>query len=305
MFYRHDYNTSSPIAYVGRIPIFAVTILVATFVAGAILARIGLSLNPWSWMFWPTDGSRLHEALGGLLLYIVSSVSAPITAWWVFDMVFLYIFGKELEQHLGHSRFIAFYLCLYFITPLLCFGLFWTVSNLSISFYLFGPANLLFGFFGASNPANLAIFIAFAAVYPNAQLLLGVPAKFWAWGLLVFQLFNWQSIYTLGAPGIFLPLNALGIGAVCTFLFAWFMMRGRYQLNAAIEWIPRPALIRRRFRKARSADHNATATRDPHSIIDPLLEKISHGGLSSLSYAERKRLDRARSELLKRTSKDP
>jgi len=300
MFYRHDYNASSPITYVGRIPIFAVTIIVATYVVGAILARLGLFPNTWisfwTWVSWLSEGSWLHAAIGALLFYIANTLGAPITGWWVLDMVFLYIFGKELEQHLGRLRFTFFYLGLYFVAPLVYIGLLLLRGSLE-------PASGLM-LLAPNNPANLAVFIAFAAVYPNAQLLLGVPAKFWAWGLLAFKLFNWQSIYTLGLPGRIIPLNDLGIAVFSTFLFAWFMMRGRYQLSAVMEWIPRPVLIGRRFRKARSAGLKVTADPDPHTIIDPLLEKITRDGLSSLSYAERRRLDRARADLLNKSRKD-
>ncbi len=306
MFYRHEYSALSPITYIGKIPVFSVTILVAVFVSGAVLARVGL-FPDWMSLISLTsswfDASPLHNVFGALLIYTALTVGSPITLWWVLDMIFLYIFGKELEQHLGHRLFILVYLALYFIAP---------VVGLGLSF-AFGGGQALSGWFilasflALNNPANLAVFVAFAAVYPNAQLLGGVPAKFWAWGLIAFELLNVHSIYSGGmqmqvvqAVGILNSFNILAIAAISSFFLAWFLMRGRYQLEAALETVPRPNLFKSRFGKGRARIIERDANTDPHSIIDPLLEKISRTGLSSLTSAERQSLDNARADLMRR-----
>jgi hypothetical protein len=51
----------------------------------------------------------------------------------------------------------------------------------------------------------------------------------------------------------------------------------------------------------RSAPRTADSE-DIDSLVDPLLEKISKHGINSLTASERRTLDRARNQLLKKTT---
>jgi len=51
----------------------------------------------------------------------------------------------------------------------------------------------------------------------------------------------------------------------------------------------------------RSAPRRVVEPEDVHVSIDPLLEKISKSGINSLTASERKALDRARNQLLKKS----
>lgn len=264
-----------PITWVGRVPVFATTILVALHVASMVVVTLLLASGAQSALAKLTfdSGAVLHNLeLWRCLTYAFVNPPDP---WFILALVMLYIFGRDVEQHLGRNGFIRLYL----------------------GFLLLGPslltaAGLATGrdFTLAQGWANFAVFIAFAALYPNAQLIFGITAKVFAW--------------------VFLGINALQLVAMrgwpemtvllATSTLAWYAIRHQGTLNLDFLARLRPAPPRARPPKLRILPPPQELPDDPHGLIDPILEKISRGGLASLTRREREQLERARAALLEK-----
>ena len=197
----------------------------------------------------------------------------PPDPWFIISLVMLYIFGRDVEQYLGRRGFVRLYL----------------------GFLLLGPSLLLAASLVTGQPyalaqswANFAIFLAFAALYPNAQLIFQIPAKVFAWvllGISVLQLLagrQWPEMLVL----------------LATAFLAYYAIRHGSALNLDFISRLRPVSRRGKAPRLRVVKNPDDEPVDPHRIIDPLLEKISRDGLASLTRREREQLERARSVLL-------
>jgi hypothetical protein len=195
----------------------------------------------------------------------------------VFDMLYLAWFGREVEKFFGRKKFLLLFAGIYLLPPLIFTALTpWVNANLA-------------GEFGA-----LAVFVAFAALYPNVPLFLNVLAK-WAAVILV---------------GIF------SLMAVAQRQWDWFMAiwiaNGfslafvRYQQGRLV--LPRLRLPSRqpKLRVLPDLEKKLTAAKvvkeDSMAEVDALLDKIAQSGMASLTPKERAKLDKARDDLMRRES---
>ena len=196
-------------------------------------------------------------------------VNAP-DPWFIIALVMLYIFGRDVEQHLGRSGFVRLYLAFILLGP----------SLLTVASLLTGHDYVLTHCW-----ANFAVFLAFAALYPNALLLLQIPAKLFAWvilGISVLQLLamrQWPEMFVL----------------LSTAALAWYAMRHGSLINLHFLSRLRPFTSGPQLKIVRPTKET---TADPRTTIDEILDKISRQGLSSLSKSERTRLERARAQLI-------
>jgi membrane associated rhomboid family serine protease len=262
-----------PITWVGRLPVYATTIIVALYVAAMIGVALALALGADAFLASLTfdTGAVLRDLeLWRCLTY--AFVNAP-DPWFIVALVMLYIFGRDVEQFLGRTGFVRLYL----------------------AFLLLGPSLLLAASLATGHDyrlghswANFAVFIAFASLYPGALLLFQIPAKIFAGvllGIVVLQLLpgrQWPEMTVL----------------LSTSFLAWYAMRHGTALNLDFLARLRPAIPRGRRPKLRVVRDPEEEAVDPHRIIDPLLEKISRHGLASLTRREREQLERARAVLL-------
>ena len=264
-----------PITWFGRVPVYATTIIVALYVACMIGVAVALASGAegiLAKLTFNTADVLRHGEIWRCLTYAFVNPPDP---WFIISLVMLYIFGRDVEQYLGRKGFIRLYL----------------------GFLLLGPSLLLAASLVTAQPfalaqsyANFAVFLAFAALYPNAQLLFQITAKVFAWvflGLSILQLLagrQWPEMLVLLATA-FLAYYAIRHGAA---LNLDFMSR----LRPVSHRTKRP-----RLRVVKNPDDEPV---DPHRIIDPLLEKISRDGLASLTRREREQLERARTVLLEK-----
>ena len=262
-----------PITWVGRLPVYATTIIVALYVASMIGVALALASGAGNFLESQlafNSGAVLHDLqLWRCVTYAFVNEPDP---WFILALVMLYIFGRDVEQYLGRTGFVRLYIAFLLLGP----------SLLLAATLATGQAYLL-----GHSWANFAVFLAFAAIYPNAQLLFQIPAKVFALvflGIFILQLLadrRWVEMTVL----------------LSTAFLAWYAMRHGAALRLDFLSRLRPVNRGRRpkLRVVRSPEDEPV---DPHRIIDPLLDKISRHGLSSLTRREREQLERARAVLL-------
>ncbi|MDQ6622722.1 MAG: rhomboid family intramembrane serine protease [Verrucomicrobiota bacterium] len=269
-----------PVTYVGRYPVDVTTILVAvhsiaaiiacflTAAGGAILARL---------IF---DSSRV---LGSGAFWQIASyafVHFPSSLlWFVVEMYMLFAFGREVERFIGRRSFIILYLVLLVAPTLLL-----TLAGGLMRTELHGSGLL-----------HLGIFVAFATIYPSVEMMmLRVPMKWIAMVLVAIGMLvalsarDWSSIIALGATAAiaFVFIRSRGVGSEMEW---WTNLKARFQPKPKFQVVPR------------TSPRRTVEPEDVYDSIDPLLEKISKHGINSLTASERRALDRARNQLLKKS----
>jgi len=269
-----------PVAWMGRYPIHVTTLLVITHVICMIIGCLLIAVGAGSFLGVLTFDST-QVLYGGRLWQIatyalVHSPSALI--WFAIEMYMLFTFGREVERFIGRRAFIGLYLLLLLIPPLLL-----TVWGLWQRTGLAGSATIHF-----------AIFIAFAAIYPNVELFLRIMAK---WVALIFvaayslQLLAYHGWSELAVLWLSVALaygfvRLRGTGPELAWLTQW---TSRWRSKRSLSVVPRPTA------------HRVGKTENIYDSIDPLLDKISKSGIGSLTASERRALDRARNRLLKKS----
>jgi membrane associated rhomboid family serine protease len=271
----NDYSEDQrPITYLGSLPIYATTLLILIYVASMIGCALLLSSGQEELlrqlMYSSTDVLRQGKVWQCVTYVLVNPPSIPFAI----DMLMLWWFGRPLEQFFGRRVFLRFYVLLLLFIPVVFTAL-----------ALFGrPMSI------AGVPGQLAIFVAFATLYPNAALLFNILAK-WAAAAIVAL----QSLIHLSANDW--P-QLLALWLTCGFAYL-FVRRERGELS-----LPSMATLRSRS-KLRVLPPPAPSRRvaeesDAATEMDALLDKIAKSGMGSLTARERTRLDRAREALLKR-----
>ena len=262
-----------PITWVGRVPVYATTIIVALYVVSMVGVAIALASGAEAGLGKLTFNTESVLRGGELWRCLTYAFVNPPDPWFIISLVMLYIFGRDVEQHLGRKGFVRLYL----------------------GFLLLGPSLLLAAalvsrqsFSISQSWANFAVFISFAALYPGAQLLFQITAKIFALVLLGI------SVLQLLAGRQWVEMMVL----LATAFLAYYAIRHGSTLNLDFISRLRPVSKRSKIPRLRVVNNPDDEPVDPHSIIDPLLEKISRNGLSSLTRRERERLERARAVLL-------
>ena len=262
-----------PITWVGRVPVYATTIIVALYVVSMVGVAIALASGAEAGLGKLTFNTESVLRGGELWRCLTYAFVNPPDPWFIISLVMLYIFGRDVEQHLGRKGFVRLYLGFLLLGPslLLAASL---VSRQSLSI--------------SQSWANFAVFLSFAALYPGAQLLFQITAKIFALVLLGI------SVLQLLAGRQWVEMMVL----LATAFLAYYAIRHGSALNLDFISRLRPVSKRSKIPRLRVVKNPEDETVDPHRIIDPLLEKISRNGLSSLTRREREQLERARAVLL-------
>jgi hypothetical protein len=262
-----------PITWVGRLPIYATTIIVALHVACMVAVALLLASGADAVL------SRLTFETGPVLRdyqiwrCLTYALVNPPDLWFIISLVMFYIFGRDVEQFLGRRGFIRLY-----------FG-----------FLLLGPSLLLAASLATGQSyqlhqswANFAVFLSFAALYPGAQLLFQVTAKIFA--LIILAV----SVLQLLASRQWPDLTVL----LATAFLAWYAIRHGAAMPLDFMSRLRPFSHRMKQPRLHVLKPPLEEPTDPHGVIDPLLEKISRHGLASLTRRERDQLEKARAMLM-------
>jgi membrane associated rhomboid family serine protease len=266
-----------PVTWVGRHPVHVTTLLVAVHVFTAIVACFLGGAGILGHLAFDSAFVLQGGEFWQLATYaFVHSPSALL--WFAVEMYMLFVFGREVERFIGRRAFIVLYLSL-LLAPTVLLTLWGLSARTGI----------------AGSPAlHFAIFIAFAAIYPNVELLLRIQAKWVALalaGISTLQLLAYRD---------WSAMAVLWVSIAVAFFFIW--MRGvgpelEWWGNLKSRWQPKP-----KFHVVpRSSPRRVVEPENVHESIDPVLEKISRQGINSLTASERKALDRARARLLKKS----
>ncbi len=123
--------------------------------------------------------------------------------WIALQLFFLASFGREVEKFIGRASFAWFYGALLLAPPIF-------LSLLSLA----GSQHIYAG----SGAVNFAVFIAFAYIYPRAEIFMSIEAR---WVALVLLGIN--SLMLLGGQ------NATGLGILwleCIVAVGWMIKEG-------------------------------------------------------------------------------
>lgn len=289
---------------IGRVPVNTTLFIVAINAIGTVLSAFLTGLP--SAMF--LDGQLV--ASGELWRLVTWPWVDRVSLWTAITWFVFWYFGTYLEIRLGRSKMLRFYLFL---------GLTLTVIYAAVGLVI-PPAPLL-----GLSAAQFLVILIFIADNPRAPFFFGIPA--WVLGVVFLSLEILQFVAARWWGG----LLALVLSLVATVLVAQ-----RFGLLTQTTWLPRlvpeanagrstsqprgtSTTTRSRSgsgrgtsgrakqesrvvsmssapSKRRSANSRATSDEDR---MDELLDKISQGGLQSLSTKERDELERIRQRRLR------
>lgn len=272
-------DDDQPVTWVGRYPVHVTTLLVGLHAIAAVLA---------CFLTFAGGGILSHLAFDSALVLQRGEVWQLVTyafvhppsglLWFLIEMYMLYVFGREVERFIGQRAFIVLYATL-LLAPTLLLTLWGVGERTGIS----GSPALHFG-----------IFVAFATIYPSVEMFLRIQAK-WVvlalGGIYTLQLFAYHAWSELAVLWVsiavaFIFVRMRGVGPELEW---WTSLHEKFQPKPKFKVVPRPSSRR------------VVEPEDVYVAIDPLLEKISKSGINSLTANERRALDRARNQLLKKS----
>lgn len=188
----------------------------------------------------------------------------------VFNMLFFYMFGRELEQVLGRRRFVVFYLTAAVFAGLLFTGFEYAKVWIVASQF---PENARWAGFGApcvgASGAVMAVMMLFALYFPNRIVLL----------------FFLIPVRVLTAVFIIVGIEALGILNLGSNIahsahlggLLWGLLFARY--GSGVE-----SFLQRRLQRRRAPEPSLSDERR----LDEILDKVHRKGFNSLGWSERR-----------------
>lgn len=287
-----------PLFWVQGRPVHVTTLLVVLHVAALILCCLikGITgIGLWPLLDFSSNAVLRHGMIWQVVTYNFSHQPAN-GLFFLLDMVFLFIWGREVERYFGRKTFIALYSALLLTAPVYLLARGWVLGHdqdLSVE---------------GSTLVDFGVFIVFATIYPNVQFWFGIACKWFAIALLAI----WSLQFFAS------PHPSDGIVLWLTVAVAFFATRYASMgsdafsiLSGLRERLPRktvPSGIAPRLKARRAVDSSVGGDdyrgRDVHESIDPLLDKISKHGLASLTHSERAVLEKARVSLLRKDRGD-
>jgi membrane associated rhomboid family serine protease len=187
-----------------------------------------------------------------------------------FNMLGLYLIGRELEEAIGRRHFTV----LYFLSGVLGgLGFIWLEP--------YAPC------VGASG-AVFGVLAAFAVLFPKCEMVLLIfpfmPLPAW---LLVSAYVLLEWLYLVGNLGGGIAHSAHLGGAIAGAVYVQVVF-GSIEFGSVRRWMGRMSQFRRTRRSEETVDREE---------IDRILDKVARQGLQSLTSSERRRLEEASRQL--------
>jgi membrane associated rhomboid family serine protease len=282
----------------GQVCKWLVMINVIVFIIQLLTPGRGDGGPPWGRFtdFFMLQPERvLHGEVWQVLTYaFLHATSSPMHI--LFNMLFLWWFGHEVEELYGHAEFLAFYLVAAVLGGLAF-----------VATYLVGMTPAFATCLGASG-AVTAVMVVFAFHFPRRVILLFFVLPVPIWLLVVFQVaqdtFGFLSGNT-GGVAVSVHLAGAAFGALYyqahrRLLDLWPKFRSRQRQRS------RPRL--RVYREDEAETPQPVPVPAPpapdvdeqlEAKVDAVLEKVARSGQASLTDSERQLLLRA-SEIYKK-----
>ena len=282
---RYASRNNEPLARWHDHPVYLTTILTALFVAGlAVSAVLQAMHSGLAAGFVFTMPLVPGWSLWRLVTYVFIDRVSFFTP---FAIMCFYWWSMGIETHLGRVTLGRLLALLVLVSPAVCAVWWW-------------------GFGAASGCAGNYVFtasllVAFATLYPNAEVWGWVPFKWFAFACIVCG-----TMMLLAEPAWWVPLSQLW--ASCAVSFAY--MRHAKELEHDDYESPLAGIAKIFQRKPKLRVLPAPVPRAPHrreveeddamSEVDVLLDKIAQSGMASLTARERAKLEEARAALMKK-----
>lgn len=280
MIANENYGQSAPLTWVGKVPVYLATAIAAAH--GVALIFCAFALAAGGDRFLQMLRFSPESAITGLQLwqfvtYAFVTVNSNEFLWVALQLFMLAVFGREVEKFIGRASFAWLYGLLLLALPVFL-SLIYLIGDLSYAH-------------GGSGTLHFAIFIAFAYIYPRAEIFFGIEARWIALVLL--------GIYSLMLLASVQPVNLGLLWLECGVAVLWLMREGVGSFS-----LPSPSsFLKKKHSERKLRVVKREEPRDEvevHQSIDPILEKIASRGMSSLTRAERDTLERARVALLEK-----
>lgn len=263
---RNSGNTS-PLTWVGSFPVYASTVLAATHAVTMVLTALAMAAGAEALIqSFQFSSTAVLENFAVWQLVTYAFVHPPQILF-LLELYLLVAFGREIESHLGRNAFLRLYAILLLLPPVVL-----TVLG------FFGLSSI----FRGSAALHFGVFVAFATLYPGAQIFFSLQARWVALALLAFSALQYLAF------SLHTDLGVLLLDSAAAFVTIQFL-RGTWSLAD---------ILPRRQPVFRIVEKPAEPHREPLGSIDAILEKISRTGMSSLTSRERAQLEKARAELL-------
>jgi hypothetical protein len=281
---RYTSGHNQPLTHWNNIPVYLTTIVTAAFVLGLIASAVLMSLRS-PLLGWLVFEMPLQPGwtIWRLFTYVFVGRVSFFTP---FSILFFYWMSLGLETHLGRPALARMLLLLVLVVPAVA-ALWWWAAGVPSNAFDVNSYMLMSG-----------LLVSFATLYPNTEAWGWVPFKW-----VAFACIACGSLMLLAGRD-WLGLSQLWASCGAAFGYTRLALESEYDdheplLGQLTTW------WRRRKFSVVKAPGSATAARrggdsGPAEEMDRLLDKIAKTGLSSLTSAERARLEKAREALLKR-----
>lgn len=245
-------------------------VLIACYVIGYIIQLFApgivslLTLNPYA---------ILHGQIWRLVTWVLIPPDS-LDLFTIIMLLFYYNVGTSLEMTWGTYRYNVYMFSgmLYtIIGSFLAYVIYWgmaSVAGAQVSASVVQSASTLF----STYYINMSIFLAYAATFPDAQVLLMfvIPVKMKWMGIAYSVLLLVQLIAGVGIPVFNIFYRIALVASLLNFVIFWFTSRGRISMS------PRQAKRRQEFRS--EAKRTTRVTRHKCAVCgrtdedDPTLE---------------------------------
>lgn len=277
--YDRDYNRDDsygtpPGIHLGGTRTLTTNVVIFT----CVVYLLQLLLGPGFTTFFSLSGDWYKHPWQAYQLLTYGFLHSPRDMWHILlNMFVLWMFGRELEYKYGRREFLLFYL-----TGILAAGIVWTLAEIPVE----RQAEVL----GASGGISAAL-ILYAMNYPRRTVLfmMVIPMPMWVVALILVAI---DVNGAIGRSGTVAFTAHLG-GALFGFLY--YRWGGRLErLLPSGSWRPRLG------RKAKLRVHDPEPEDQEDEQVDDILRKIREHGQESLTWRERRVLEKASREYQKR-----
>jgi membrane associated rhomboid family serine protease len=267
-------GSTSPLTWVGSFPVYASTVLAVVHAAAMVLTAIAMAAGAEALIQSFGFSSRAVLENHKLWQVVTYAFVHPPDILFLLEIYLLVVFGREIESFLGRNAFLTLYATLLLLPPLVL-----TLAGLA------GFSSIYTG----SSALHFSVFIAFATLYPTAQMFFSIQARWIALALFAISALQYLA-YAMRTSLLVLVLDSAA--AIVTIQ----LLRGSWSIDS---------LLPRKRPHLRVVEPEKRSERViPPASIDAILEKISSSGMGSLTIKERSRLEEARRELIEKDRKD-